>query len=76
MVCAVFKMIKPNKEIYQLLLGKLNCHASKVLFLDDRIENVEAAKNQGINSWQFTSAVEFGELNKNLKANDYDHSFI
>jgi FMN phosphatase YigB (HAD superfamily) len=44
---------KPNLEAFQILLKKLNKPASSVIFIDDRIENVEAAKTQGIDAIHF-----------------------
>lgn len=46
---------KPNPEAFKILLEKLQKPASSVIFVDDRIENVEAAKNLGIDSIQFIS---------------------
>lgn len=46
---------KPNPEAFQILLKKLNKPASSVLFIDDKIENVEAAKNQGIDAIHFNN---------------------
>lgn len=55
---------KPNPEAFQILLKKLKLPASSVLFIDDRIENIEAAKKQGIDSIQFTGPE---QLKKELK---------
>lgn len=44
---------KPNPETFQILLKELKLSAESVLFIDDKIENVEAAKKQGIDSIQF-----------------------
>lgn len=41
-------MIKPNAKIYQYLLDSYRLHAEECLFLDDREENVEAAKAMGM----------------------------
>lgn len=46
---------KPNPEAFEILLKTLQEQASSVLFIDDRIENVKAAKNLGIDSIQFSS---------------------
>jgi len=46
---------KPNSKAFQVLLQRLNQSPSAVLFIDDRIENVEAAKKEGIDSIQFIS---------------------
>lgn len=53
--------IKPEKEIYEILLKKYKLVPQKAVFLDDRLENVEAAKAFGIKGIQFTS------LNQALK---------
>lgn len=47
---------KPNPEVFKILLKKLQVEASCVLFIDDRIENVEAARNLGIDAIQFISS--------------------
>lgn len=46
---------KPNPEAFKILLETLQKPASDVLFIDDRIENVEAAENLGIDSIQFSN---------------------
>lgn len=48
------KQIKPEPEIYQTLLKKYDLKAEESVFLDDRQENIEAAKAQGIAGIQFT----------------------
>lgn len=45
--------IKPEPEIYLSLLQKFHLNAEECVFLDDRKENVEAAKQQGICGIQF-----------------------
>lgn len=42
------KMVKPDPEIYKLLLKKYDLKASECVFIDDTAVNVEAAKKQGI----------------------------
>ncbi len=48
---------KPNIEIYQLTLDRLQISANQGLFIDDRDENVEAAKNLGIYGHVFVNAI-------------------
>jgi putative hydrolase of the HAD superfamily len=48
-------LIKPEREIYQALLVELAAPPAQVLFLDDREENVEAARMQGLQAEVFTS---------------------
>jgi 2-haloacid dehalogenase len=47
-VSGVEKVSKPNLQIYQILLQRYSLKASECFFLDDRKENVEAAKQLGI----------------------------
>ena len=41
------KKIKPDPEIFHILLDKYNLLASECLFLDDRKDNIESAKKMG-----------------------------
>jgi putative hydrolase of the HAD superfamily len=41
---------KPKANYFERVVVKLGCHAGEVLFLDDRDENVEAAKRAGLNA--------------------------
>ena len=49
------KEIKPYRRIYELLLNKYDLKAEECLFLDDRADNVEGARNLGIQAVQVTS---------------------
>ncbi len=48
-----YKVIKPEKEIYELLLNKFVLRAEETVFIDDRLENVEAAKSLGFKGIHF-----------------------
>ena len=48
-ISAEINKIKPNIDFYQFILDKYNLNSNELLFLDDNIENVEGAKNLGIN---------------------------
>lgn len=52
---------KPNPEAFKILLEKLQVPAAYVLFIDDRNENVEAAKRLGIDSIQFINPHQLNE---------------
>lgn len=41
------KVIKPGKEIYDLLLSRYGLKADECVFLDDTLKNVEAARKYG-----------------------------
>jgi|SRR5664280_486700 len=44
------KVIKPGKEIYQLLLNKYGLLANESLFIDDSLKNIETANELGFNT--------------------------
>lgn len=46
-------LIKPEPEIYQLLLKRYGLKAEESVFLDDTLKNVEAAEEQGIHGIHF-----------------------
>jgi epoxide hydrolase-like predicted phosphatase len=47
---------KPDPKIYQLLLDTLQMPANKIVFIDDKQENVEAANRLGMDGIVFESA--------------------
>jgi len=42
------KLLKPEKEIYQLLLNRYNLNPEETFFVDDIVENIHAAEELGI----------------------------
>lgn len=58
------KMKKPDAEIYHLTLERYNVTAENAVFIDDKKENVAAAKHAGMHSIHFTTAK---ALKKKLK---------
>lgn len=52
---------KPNPEAFKILLQKLQLPAYCVVFIDDRNENVEAAKKQGIDAILFINPTQLKE---------------
>lgn len=48
LVSAELGIAKPNPEIYQILADTLDCEYKEILFVDDFIENIQAAKSLGI----------------------------
>jgi 2-haloacid dehalogenase len=49
------KMIKPNKEIYHLLLNRYNIKAENTIFIDDNLKNIKAAEEIGLHAIHFES---------------------
>lgn len=59
------KMIKPDAEIYLLLLERYQLIAKESLFIDDSLPNIEAANALGIQTIHFHSEVDLSaELKK------------
>ena len=55
-------MRKPEAGFYEFVLREIGLEgrAADVIFVDDKLENVEAAKAQGLHAVQFKSATETG----------------
>lgn len=49
------KLVKPNPEIYRLLLDRFSLLPRETVFLDDTLKNVEVAREQGIYGIHFES---------------------
>jgi 2-haloacid dehalogenase len=49
------KMIKPNKQIYHLLLDRYNLKAENTIFIDDNMDNIRAAEEIGLQGIHFES---------------------
>lgn len=64
---------KPDPEIYEYVLNKLNRKPEEIVFIDDREKNLVPARTMGINVIQFKSLEELKiELKEILKQNDQD----
>jgi 2-haloacid dehalogenase len=59
------KVCKPEPEIYKILLVRYHLQASESVFIDDRQENVDAAKDLGIHVVLFQTAQ---QARKDLKS--------
>ena len=55
-------LVKPQKEIFELILNKYDLNAKNTLFIDDNENNINAAKELGINTFLFKDNTE--ELKK------------
>ena len=63
-VSSAVRLAKPQPEIYQLLLSKYNLKAEECVFIDDRVDNVNAAKALGITGIVFPGSAD--DLRKEL----------
>lgn len=52
---------KPDESFFKVILEAEGCKPEDAFFVDDRIENVEAARRVGITAVQFTTAEELKE---------------
>jgi putative hydrolase of the HAD superfamily len=50
------KLMKPEREIFDYLLGKYGLVASETVFVDDHAANIEAARSLGLQAVWFQSA--------------------
>lgn len=53
-VSGYVKLVKPNNDIYQKLLEMNNIKKEETIFIDDRTENIEAARKNGIKGIVYT----------------------
>ena len=72
MVSAFEKLAKPDPRFYQRLLDRYDLKAEECLFVDDRKNNIEAAKSLGIDVYLFDG--DAGRLRSYIER--IDESFI
>lgn len=49
------KVVKPDTEIYRILVDRYDLNPEETLFIDDRKSNIEAAQNEGISGYHFNA---------------------
>jgi putative hydrolase of the HAD superfamily len=59
---AEVEVVKPSPLIYLIALDELNAVAEEVLFVDDKLTNVLAARHVGLQAEQFTGIASFTDL--------------
>jgi len=70
-ISAEMKMRKPHEDIYYAVLEKLGRKPEEVIFVDDKLENIETAKKIGMQTIQFKTCE---EAEKDLeKILEYDY---
>lgn len=66
-ISAEEKMIKPDRQIYQLAVERLDAVPESSLFIDDQLVNVQAARDFGMKAVQFiTTEQAIDEINEHL----------
>jgi epoxide hydrolase-like predicted phosphatase len=45
--------IKPDKAIFDIMIGRLGCEPKEIIFIDDNLSNIESAKRIGLNAILF-----------------------
>lgn len=55
-------IVKPDPAIYRICLDALGCEPSRALFFDDRLNNVDAARDLGMDAHLFESAQQAREI--------------
>ena len=58
------KLIKPDPELYKVLLERYNLHPHETLFIDDNLKNIETASEMGFHTIHFAEKV---DLEKEVK---------
>ena len=59
-------MIKPQPEIFELILSRYDIDRTKAIFIDDNLRNVIASKNVGLDAIHFQSSEQLAEELKQL----------
>ncbi len=65
-ISALYKLLKPNREIYEAFCNKFSLNPTECFFIDDLEANIEGAKKYGMQGFQF-KAPDTTELRKALR---------
>ena len=63
------KMIKPQPEIFELILSRYNIDRTKAIFIDDNLRNVHASNAVGLQAIHFQSAEQLAKELRQLSIN-------
>lgn len=66
-ISCVYKMLKPQKEIYEAFCNKFSLKPEECFFIDDMAQNIEGAKNYGMKGFVY-KAPDIENLEKALNA--------
>jgi len=68
LISAELEIAKPNPEIYKILADTLDCAYEEILFVDDFIENIQAAKSLGIQTIHYQPGLDLiNEIKSDLE---------
>lgn len=65
-ISADIKMVKPERSIFEYFLNKFNVNADECLFIDDNINNVNAALELGIKSVHLKKVDDMPDILKDM----------
>jgi putative hydrolase of the HAD superfamily len=65
-ISALYKLLKPNREIYEAFCNKFSLDPTECFFIDDLEANIEGAKKYGMQGFQF-KAPDTTELRRALR---------
>lgn len=60
-------LLKPNPEVYEFVINQHGLIPAETLFLDDKAENIEAAKKLGLKTYQLTKPERIRDIFSNGK---------
>ncbi len=69
LVSGVEKLIKPDARFYALAEARFELEPSRTFFVDDRLDNVEAARQRGWQAFQLTDSHKLWSDIQTFKAN-------
>lgn len=67
---------KPNAEFFELAARKIGADSGEILFIDDSLTNVEAARAVGVNAVQWTVSDGTALLVEKMKAHGVDFGLV
>jgi 2-haloacid dehalogenase len=57
-ISSIEGVMKPDREIYRRLLSRFELDPARTLYVDDRVANVDAAIQLGLDAWLYTTSAE------------------
>ena len=57
-ISSEYKVVKPDPEFFNILMRKAEVEKNEILFIDDKLKNIESAKKLGINTSHFQNSLQ------------------